>query len=272
MSTMVAVEARMEHAGARILSDHPKGLRARELWALVAEQSPSIEEDYASLRTGTTSATEKLQWKSIRLVKAGWLTKSGGRWFLTSVGRTALRQFPDPEVFYETAGRHYRYWKQNRAGFDLAQRLVESIPEGSWATASDVATVAGIDAAALVHWLQGERPEGWHRVLDNDGGLPDEVHADDIARQSWEALLHEDEVDLTLGRAPAHLRARPGAGRGSVGRARGAGPPRMAGPRVERAGLQPGVRLAGGRLLLTPRGQAAGVARRGVTRRGAQGG
>jgi hypothetical protein len=62
MSVMTAIEARMERTGARILSDYPKGLRARELWELVTEQSPSIEEDYAVLRTGATTATEKFQW------------------------------------------------------------------------------------------------------------------------------------------------------------------------------------------------------------------
>ena len=51
-------------------------------------------------------------------------------------------------------------------------------------------------------WFQGERPEGWHRVLDSDGGIPDDAHADERLRKVWHGLLDEDGLHAMLGMAP----------------------------------------------------------------------
>ncbi|WP_449060422.1 McrB family protein [Planomonospora algeriensis] len=51
-------------------------------------------------------------------------------------------------------------------------------------------------------WLQGERPEGWHRILGSDGGLPDDAHADEELREQWIRLLNDDGLHTVLGTAP----------------------------------------------------------------------
>jgi 5-methylcytosine-specific restriction enzyme B len=172
MSTWLEAIGKAQQAGARILTDHPKGLRARELWPLVVDALPGIEAETAAAAEGTTTAYKYFQWCSVDLVKAGWITKSGGRWFLTPVGRMALQSYLGPAEFFQRASFLYRDWKQHRVGYDLVKRLVESIPEGSWLAAGDLAAQAGVEPERMLHWLQGERPEGWYRVLDVDGGVP----------------------------------------------------------------------------------------------------
>ena len=49
---------------------------------------------------------------SIDCVKAGYITKSGGRWRLTSAGETALKQ--EPGEFILGAVRKYREWRSTR--------------------------------------------------------------------------------------------------------------------------------------------------------------
>jgi 5-methylcytosine-specific restriction enzyme B len=206
MSTWIEAIGKAQQAGARILLDHPEGLRARELWPLIVEALPGIEEETASVVTGSTTPFKNFQWCSVDLVKAGWLTKTGGRWFVTPVGRMALQRWPDPTEFYRAANSFYREWQQHRARFDLAKRLVEAVPEGSWVAAADLAAAADLEPDRLLFWLQGERPEGWYRVLDEDGGVPDDVHADDETRQQWDDLLGEDGITTLFGRVPAERR------------------------------------------------------------------
>jgi 5-methylcytosine-specific restriction protein B len=58
------------------------------------------------------------------------------------------------------------------------------IPAGSWTVAGDLASDAlDVDLTRLVQWLQGERPEGWHRVLDADGALPHELFINNEERE-----------------------------------------------------------------------------------------
>src|SRR5947208_4989411 len=49
---------------------------------------------------------------SIDCVKAGYITKSGGRWKLTSAGEEALQQ--NPKAFILGAIRKYREWKSSK--------------------------------------------------------------------------------------------------------------------------------------------------------------
>ncbi|MFG2005831.1 McrB family protein [Spirillospora sp. NPDC048911] len=208
MVTWVEAISKAQRAGLRILLDRPEGVRARELWPMVTDALPGIEAETAAAVDGGTTPYKYFQWRSVELVKAGWLTKQDGRWFVTPVGRTALKRHPDPEGFYREAGTSYKYWKQNREGFGLAKRLVESVPEGTWISIEDLADQTGLSEQNLVHWLQGERPEGWYRVLDPDGGLPDAVDADGATRDEWYRLLDDDGVTMVMDMAP-HERKMP---------------------------------------------------------------
>jgi restriction system protein len=55
-----------------------------------------------------------VRFATIDLVKAGWLVKSKGRWFITEEGRQAYKNFTDPEEFYKEAVKLYHLWKESR--------------------------------------------------------------------------------------------------------------------------------------------------------------
>ena len=74
------------------LSDAPDGLAIQDVVDRLAASGPPMAEE--TIRSST-----------IELVKAGWLTKSGGTWRVTDKGRAAVSRFPDPVEFYRAAVR-----------------------------------------------------------------------------------------------------------------------------------------------------------------------
>jgi 5-methylcytosine-specific restriction enzyme B len=187
--------------GAHILAEHPDGLRGRELWLLVTQQLPDVERDWAESGTGRTDAYTKFSFESINLVKAGWLRKPDRRWYLTSVGRAALDEYRELIPFYDRYVELYHDWDRNRTGFERALRLVKAIPEGAWAAGDDLSGQVKLEPRRLLEWLQGEWPPGWHRVLDADGGLPDDLPLSQADRNEWMELLEEDGIALIADRA-----------------------------------------------------------------------
>lgn len=135
-----------------------------------------------------------LQFASIGLVKAGWLRKSRRRWFPTGLGRWALDRYPDAAAIHAELERIYEYWDRHRDRFQRATALAEVLPEGRWAPLQDVASETGVDATALLGLLLGDRSEGWHRLLADDGTLPREAHLSEAERGEWLDLLSEDGV------------------------------------------------------------------------------
>ncbi|MFF4414905.1 AAA family ATPase [Streptosporangium sp. NPDC001559] len=191
---------------ARILDGHPDGLPVSTLWPLIKKHMPGIDEQWDASGARGNTPELALQWKSGGMVKSGWVTKAHRRWHLTPLGRMALRYHPDVPSFIAASHAGYQYWERNKAGFEAVRRLAGAVPEGSWVAAADLASQAGPRVAEMVRWLQGERPEGWHRVLDTDGGLPDDAHADERLRHEWQELLTADGLDAMLGMVPQERR------------------------------------------------------------------
>lgn len=71
------------------------------------------------------------------MVKAGWLRKDRGRWYVTGVGRKALSDHSSPRSFLAAKDAGYRYWDRNRDRFAWAEQLIEAIPDGQWASAAE---------------------------------------------------------------------------------------------------------------------------------------
>jgi 5-methylcytosine-specific restriction enzyme B len=201
MTARSEITARMIFAGAQILADHPDGLTARLTWAQILQRLPNVEQEWGAAGTGKTRASENFSWYRIDLVKAGWATRSGLIWQLTPVGRKALSDYSDAETFFRAARSLYADWDRNKHQFELATRLVEAIPEGNWIEARELAMLTGLEQARLVQWLQGDRPDGWYRVLDADGRLPADVPMNETEAAEWQRLLEGDGIDVVLGHA-----------------------------------------------------------------------
>jgi restriction system protein len=97
-----------------ILLKHPDGLQAR---TALEELATSIEltayeaGDYGS---GGRRFDKIVRFATVDCVKAGWLVKQKGQWFVTEAGRSALTDYPDPEAFYKEAVRLYHVWKRTQ--------------------------------------------------------------------------------------------------------------------------------------------------------------
>lgn len=196
--------------GTQILAEHPDGLRGREVWPLIVREIPDIEEQWARASSGNTDLRRNFDFYTINLVKSGWLRKSGGRWWLTSVGRVALREYPSAQTFFDRSAELYSDWKQHQARFDTAVQLIEALPSGNWVGASELAEAAGLPRTRLIEWSQG-LPREWFKVLHDDGSLPAEAHPDEGGmRGRWLKALGEDGIQVLGGRAEASARI-PGA-------------------------------------------------------------
>jgi hypothetical protein len=122
----------------KILLPHSAGLPVREIFARLEKEVPPSEFESSEYRRrpGLRRYEKTVRFNTILAVKAGWLVKNQGVWFLTSTGRDAYEQFGDPEEFLNEAIRLYKDWKDadkaggrdaplpTTAGFDQGDRFV----------------------------------------------------------------------------------------------------------------------------------------------------
>src|SRR5229473_329835 len=140
----------------KILLDYPDGLPAKEvLRRLEQVVSPTEFEksDYPK-HPGIRRFEKMARFATIGPVKAGWLVKSKGRWYLTEEGRKAYNQIQDPEKFAREATRLYRQWRASQP--EAIAELEEGTPEvvGSLERADAGSTVEEAEETA---WAEIER-------------------------------------------------------------------------------------------------------------------
>ena len=101
-----------------------------ELQDAVAEVVPLEPYDLTTTSTGSTRAWVNLGWNISGYQHAGWLHVSDPGLRITSAGRAALREHPDPDELFSSADVPYRQW-------DAARR--EPLPD--WPANPEVAIV-----------------------------------------------------------------------------------------------------------------------------------
>src|ERR671931_1369062 len=99
-----------------VLHDEPDGLPASQVLKLVEERVPPTPFEQSTYpRQPNVRRYEKIiRFATINSVKAGWLVKDKGQWFLTEEGRAAYAALPDPEAFLRESIKLYRAWKQEQ--------------------------------------------------------------------------------------------------------------------------------------------------------------
>ncbi|NKZ06281.1 McrB family protein [Actinomadura latina] len=173
----------------------PEGHGTSDLYKRVLSAIPDLETRWRALsgddgwRRGSGL---QFRFATVRLQKAGLMYRHGKRWWATGLGRAALNDHPDPVAFYAESSKAYNYWKRNKNRFEDAAEYLDVLPERAWAAVGDVASEAGVDTAALVRMLRGSRPEGWHRLLADDGTPPREAHLTEPEWDEWIRLLADD--------------------------------------------------------------------------------
>jgi len=95
-----------------ILQKHPDGLQARIALDTLRSTVTPTPYELGTFEKGGLRFDKIVRFATVDCVKAKWLVKDGGRWFVTEAGLSALKQFPDPAKFFAEAQRLYRVWKK----------------------------------------------------------------------------------------------------------------------------------------------------------------
>ena len=137
----------------KILLDSPEGLPAKEVLHRLEQVVPPTEfekSDYPK-HPGIRRFEKMVRFATIGPVKAGWLVKSKGRWYLTEEGIRAYNQIKDPEEFNREARRLYLKWRTTQP--EAITELEAKGAEGT--TSSEPAELTAEEAVAL-DFLQAE--------------------------------------------------------------------------------------------------------------------
>jgi restriction system protein len=97
-----------------LLAAEPDGLPAQVAIQRLAEACKATPFEMSSYQSGARRFDKVVRFLTIAPVKAGWLAKIDGVWFVTEEGKQALARFPDPTKFRAEGGRIYRAWKKSR--------------------------------------------------------------------------------------------------------------------------------------------------------------
>jgi len=95
-----------------ILQENPDGLQARDAIAALRSVVTLTQYEQGTYDAGGQRFDKIVRWGTVDCVKAKWLVKDGGRWFVTDAGLAAVKQIPDPAKFYSEAVRLYKVWKK----------------------------------------------------------------------------------------------------------------------------------------------------------------
>ena len=115
----------------KILLDHPEGLPAKEIISRMGQVVPPTDferSDYPK-HPGIQRYGKMIRFATIGPVKAGWLIKEKGKWYLTDEGKKAYAKYGDAEEFLRESSRLYYQWrdKQPKESVEAAAEFHEEI-------------------------------------------------------------------------------------------------------------------------------------------------
>ena len=107
------------HALFDILHEHPDGVRAGEAIQQLSKRVKLTPHEAGSYPDGSRRFEKIVRFSSITTVKAGWLVKDAGRWFVTDEGWKARKQYKDPLEFVKRSVELYHAWKKGQETIDV---------------------------------------------------------------------------------------------------------------------------------------------------------
>ena len=154
----------------KILLDYPDGLPAKDVLNRLPQVVPPTEfekSDYPK-HPGIRRFEKMARFATIGPVKAGWLVKSKGRWYMTQEGKKAYSQITDPEKFNAEARRLYLQWRasQPEAIIDLEEGVSEGAgPLEKAAEASTVEEAEETAWAEIEQYVQAINPYDLQKLV-----------------------------------------------------------------------------------------------------------
>jgi restriction system protein len=137
----------------KILLNSPEGFPAKHVLQRLEQVVPPTEfekSDYPK-HPGIRRFEKMARFATIGPVKAGWLVKSKGRWYISEEGRKAYNQITDPEEFNREARRLYLKWRTTQP-----EAITELEAKGAEGTTSSEAAELTAEEAAALDFLQAE--------------------------------------------------------------------------------------------------------------------
>jgi restriction system protein len=140
----------------KLLSDKPEGMPAKDVLAEIPKviTLTEYESGYYQSTPNSTRFEKIVRFATIDLVKAGWLVKNKGRWFITEEGKQAYNKFKDPDDFYKEAQRLYHEWKKARP----TEEAVDADEEESSKVAVTVEEAEELAWDQIQQYLQNMNP------------------------------------------------------------------------------------------------------------------
>jgi restriction system protein len=195
----------------KILGDHADGMRAKDALGLLEKEVPPTPYEMGHFEKSGLKRFEKIaRFATIAAVKAGWMNKSKGIWMLTEEGRSALRNFQDPEAFQREAVRLYNEWKnqepssEEETGTDetkVAAITFELAEEQAWVEIEEhlksVNPYALQDMASALLKAMGYHVT-WVAPPGKDGGVDVIAHTDPLGTKSPRIKVQVKRLDKTV--------------------------------------------------------------------------
>lgn len=98
-----------------ILLENPDGIQAKTALSQLQGKLVLSEYEAGSYESGGMRFHKIVRFATVDCVKAGWMLKVKGKWFITAEGEEALRIFVSPDDFYKEATKLYRKWKSEQS-------------------------------------------------------------------------------------------------------------------------------------------------------------
>jgi restriction system protein len=145
-----------------ILFDQPEGLPAKEIIGRMPQIVPptEFEKSYYPNHPGTQRFGKIIRFATIAPVKAGWLIKEKGRWYLTEEGKKAYLLYPNPDEFAREAGRLYHQW---------ADKQPKDVPQSEEGFREEIGTTERVADAAST--LEEAEETAWNEIEEYIGAI-----------------------------------------------------------------------------------------------------
>lgn len=114
----------------KLLNSSPDGIQAKVAIEALVKNIALTDHEKGEYENGGRRFDKILRFATLGPVKAGWMIKNKGIWSVTETGKEALKDFPNPEHFYQETSRLYRQWRQAQPD----QEVIDDSPEEHEAT------------------------------------------------------------------------------------------------------------------------------------------
>lgn len=115
------------HALFDILHEHPDGLPAWEAIKRVEQNVGMTPHEAGYYDNGIRRFDKILRFGTIAPVKAGWLLKENGRWYITDDGWQAHKSIKDPLALVKRSVALYRAWRKGQPPKEAVDPIDDSI-------------------------------------------------------------------------------------------------------------------------------------------------